>query len=224
MQQIDRKFRLARIWSNNELKKFAHLFEGKVINVSAGENIDKEGSTYDKYFKNASEFWLSNYNPGSFRGFKGSSNEYLIDLENPLKKELKEQFDVVFNHTTLEHVFDVFTAFKNLCEMSKDVVIVVVPFAQEQHENDGYLDYWRFTPTVLRSLFEKNGFYTIYEASNNEFNSGTYILMVASSKPEKWINKMPSYTRIKVAASWIGEIKANKYLSLIKKFYKFFNL
>lgn len=27
----DRKFRIARIWSNRELKKYAHLFTGDII-------------------------------------------------------------------------------------------------------------------------------------------------------------------------------------------------
>ncbi len=207
MQKIDRKFRLPRIWSNDELRKFAYYFKGKVINVSAGENIDKQGSTYDQYFENASEFWLSNYSPGSFRGYEGRTNEHLIDLEKPLNEALKETFDVVFNHTTLEHVFDVFTAFKNLCDLSKDVVILIVPFAQEQHENDGYLDYWRFTPTCIRELFNRNGFSVVYEASNNDFNAGTYLFVIASNKPEKWENKFPNKKPEKNAASWIGSVQ-----------------
>lgn len=214
MKKIDRKFRLARIWSNDELKKFANLFEGRIINVSAGENIDKEGKTYDQYFINATEFWLSNYSPGSFRGYEGRTNEYLIDLEKPLSEELKEQFDVVFNHTTLEHVFDIFTAFKNLCELSKDVVILVVPFAQEQHEAPDFYDYWRFTPTCIRELFQRNGLTVVYEASNNDFNAGTYLFTIAVKNPEKWSNIFPNTKSERNAASWIGtEQKKNSILS-----------
>jgi len=219
MQKIDRKFRLPRIWSNDELKKFAPLFSGKVINVSAGENKDKQGSTYDQYFKNASEFWLSNYSPGSFRGYEGRPNEHLIDLEQTLKEELKSQFDVVFNHTTLEHVFDVFTAFKNLCELSKDVVIIVVPFAQEQHEAKDFFDYWRFTPTCMHELFKRNGFTVVYEASNNDFNAGTYLFTIAARNPEKWLGKFPRKNPVRNAASWIGtEMEEKSVLSrLLKK-------
>ncbi|MCH6236512.1 hypothetical protein [Cognataquiflexum rubidum] len=204
MQKIDRKFRLARIWSNDELKKYAHLFEGNVINVSAGENIDKQGKTYDQYFINASKFSLSNYSPGSFRGYEGRPNEHLIDLEKPLMEELKRQFDVVFNHTTLEHVFDVFTAFKNLCDLSNDVVILVVPFAQEQHETTDFFDYWRLTPTCIRELFKRNGFSVIYESSNNDFNACTYLFSIGSRKPEKWVEKFPLIEPERNAANWIG--------------------
>lgn len=205
MHKIDRKYRLARIWSNKELKKITPLCTGQVINVSAGQNIDKEGRTYDTYFTNASEFWISNYSPGSYRGYEGRKNEILIDLEKPLNESLHHSFDVVFNHTTLEHVFDVFTAFDNLCLLSKDLVVIVVPFAQEQHENEGYKDYWRFTPTVLHKLFERNGLSVVYESANNDFNAASYIFMVGAREPEKWNEKMPSYTPIKVAASWIGD-------------------
>lgn len=199
-----RKFRIARIWSNSELKKISHLFSGRIINVSAGENVDKEGSTYNLYFKNADEFWLSNYSPGSFRGFTGRKNELLIDLEKPLDSKYAGSFDVAFNHTTLEHVFDVFTAFRNLCELSKDIVIIVVPFVQEQHENEGYKDYWRFTPTCIRKLFETNGLTVIYEAANTDFNAATYLFFVGSKKPDKWKGKMPTYKKLEDAGNWIG--------------------
>ena len=38
---IDRKFRVARNWSNQEIKRFAPLFSGRVINVSAWNDEDK---------------------------------------------------------------------------------------------------------------------------------------------------------------------------------------
>ena len=47
---MDRKFRLCRLWSNKELEKFAGLFDGKIINVSAWQDKDKGGSFYKNYF------------------------------------------------------------------------------------------------------------------------------------------------------------------------------
>jgi hypothetical protein len=202
---VERKFRLPRIWSNQELKKFAHLFSGKIINVSAGENVDKQGSTYDKYFINATEFWLSNYAPGSFRGFEGKPNELLIDLEQELPEVLIEKFDVVFNHTTLEHIFDFKMAFRNMCALTSDIVILVVPFAQEQHENEGYYDYWRFTPRAIRELFRLNQLEVIYESANNDFNAGTYIFHIGSKKPERWSSLFPERGELlNNVANWIG--------------------
>ena len=43
---------LTRIWSNQELRKFSHLFRGKVINVSGWKDCDKEGHIYRDYFSN----------------------------------------------------------------------------------------------------------------------------------------------------------------------------
>ncbi len=205
MEEIDRKFRLARIWSNRELKKIAPLFTGKIANVSAGENNDKEGDTYDNYFINGEEFWLTNYEPGTYRGFQGRDNELLIDLTKALPQEFEGKFDVVFNHTTLEHIFDVFTAFRNLCKLTKDIAIVVVPFTQEQHETPGYLDYWRFTPTCMRELFKTNGMHVLYESANNDFNAATYLFFVGSKRAAHWKGKMPAYTAIENAANWIGK-------------------
>lgn len=192
------------MWSNRELRRLGPLFEGKVINVSAGDNVDKEGATYDAYFPRATEFWTSNYMPGAFRGFVGRERELLLDLEQPLAPELTGGFDVVFNHTTLEHVFEVFTATANLCALSRDIVVVVVPFAQTQHESPGYQDFWRFTPTCMRRLMARSGFEVIYEAANDDFNAATYLLVVASRHPERWRGKLPAYQPVQKAARWIG--------------------
>lgn len=175
------------------------------MNASAGEDVDKEGGTYGHYFVNADEYWLSNFCKGRFRGFQGRPREILIDLSEELPDEHAGQYDVVFNHTTLEHIFDVFTAFRNLCRLSRDVVILVVPFVQEQHENEGYLDYWRFTPTCIRALFEINKFEVLYESANNDPNAAVYLFFVASRNPQAWKEKMPPCTKISAAGDWIGQ-------------------
>lgn len=219
-ESVDRKFRLARIWSNRELKKFSHLFGGSIINVSAGDNIDKEGNTYDKYFINSSSFYTSNYAPGSFRGFYGRKNELLIDLEQNTPDELWNKFDVVFNHTTLEHVFSVFKAFENICKLSKDIVIIVVPFAQVHHDSkDGFLDYWRFTPSCIRRLFTDNGFEVLYESHNKDFNSAVYLFFIASKNPEKWIESFPQNSVNENAGEWIGEKENRKLPPFIKSLF-----
>jgi hypothetical protein len=176
---------LARCWSNEELQKIAHLSTGDIVNVSSGENIDKEGSTYDQYFPNNNNFSLTNYAPSAFRGFEGRDNEYLVDLAQELLPELEGRFDVALNHTVIEHVFDVLLAFRNLCRLSKDVVIVVVPFAQVQHDSPGYDDYWRLCQAGLRYLFRENDMEVICEACNADVNAAGYLLFVGSRYPER---------------------------------------
>jgi len=184
---IDRIFRLPRIWSNQELKKFAHFFTGDVINVSAWKDEDKEGSYYRNYFINADRYMITNYKK-EYRGIQGYDNEIFLDLTKKLPKNLVNKYDVVFNHTTLEHIFEVETAFNNLCLMSRDVVILVVPFLQQMHSNYG--DYWRFTPLTIKRMFEDRKMKVLYSSFNDHRNSSVYLFFIASKKPSKWKKKI----------------------------------
>lgn len=200
-----RKFRLPREWSNHELKKFTHLFTGDVINVSGWDDRDKEGGFYRQYFKSASRYYISNY-----RGTRGAADaaektDFFIDLEAEIPEELKGKFDVVFNHTTLEHIFDVFKAFQNLCLLSKDVVIVVVPFTQQVHTSDSFSDYWRFTPHAVEMLFNRNGMHIVYVSANNHANCANYVIAVGARYPEKWKDKFPESKLNFELSNWIGE-------------------
>jgi hypothetical protein len=182
---LDRKYRIPRIWSNDQLKMFSNLFKGKIINVSGWKDIDKEGDYYRNYFSNADEYWISNYK-SEIKGYQGLENEFYLDLTQKLPKNLDNQFDVVFNHTTLEHVLEVDKAFSNLCKLSNDIVILIVPLLQEYHGDYG--DYWRFSPSTIEKLFEKNGFTVLYQNFNNFSYSSIYIFSIASKKPQKWQN------------------------------------
>lgn len=186
---VDRRFRAPRVWSNSALRQVAPLFSGNIINVSAWRDEDKQGSRYKDYFTNAESYSTSNY--GGYRGDDEDSS-WSIDLEGELPTELEGRFDVVFNHTTLEHVFDVFAAVRNLCLLSSDVVIVVVPFIQEQHVSEDFSDYWRFTPLGLEALFSANQFETLLLASTPGRRSAIYHMAVASSQPDKWRHKLSS--------------------------------
>lgn len=182
---MDKKFRVPRVWSNHELKKFARLFHGSVVNVSGWADSDKEGAKYRDYFANASEYWITNYKPEA-RGFQGDQeNEIFLDLTTPLPEDFP-RYDVVFNHTVLEHIFEVNTAFCNLCSLSNDIVITVVPFLQEQHADYG--DYWRFTPLAVDKLFKQNGLNTIYINANDHADASVYVFAIASRHPEMWKN------------------------------------
>jgi hypothetical protein len=201
---IDRSFKMPRKWSNQVLREIAPTFTGEVINVSGWQDNDKEGNRYKTYFSNASKYFVSNF--VGARGVDDSKEvtDFEIDLEAVLEEELVGRFDVVFNHTTLEHIFEVRKAFANLCSMSKDVVIVIVPFAQEVHFNESYGDFWRFTPMSLRRLFEDNGCSVVFESANKNVNSGIYVLSVGSKHPERWQGKLPAYSNLDKLGNWIG--------------------
>ncbi|MDG2385693.1 MAG: hypothetical protein P8N76_28755 [Pirellulaceae bacterium] len=179
----DRIHRIPRIWSNQTLDQIAHLFEGDIVNVSAWKDKDKQGREYRDYFENASSYTITNFDADK-RGFQGQEGEIYLDLEATLPEELESRFDTVFNHTTLEHVFNIQQAFSNLCSMSRDTVVIILPFLQQYHSNYG--DYWRLTPLAIQKLFERQGFELIYQDFNRHRASSVYTLSVASCKPEKW--------------------------------------
>ena len=180
--------REARAWTNGELRKFASLYRGDVINVSAWKDEDKEGGHYCDYFVNASSYTTSN-----FDGWRGSDNAdrcLQIDLQKPLGPAYEGKFQVVFNHTTLEHVYQVFHAFSVLCRLSSDTVILVVPFQQHLHgPEDG--DFWRFTPCCVRRLFADNELQVLYESAHASVG-GTYLFYVACLDPARWEGQVPS--------------------------------
>lgn len=186
----DRIYRLPRIWSNNELKKFSHLFEGDIVNISGWQDSDKEGGFYKDYFIKNKNYYITNI--GLDRGLQnGIDNQIELDLSKDLSDTLKMRFDVCFNHTTLEHIFELDKAFQNICEMSNDIVILVTPFSQPSHyaKDKSWLDYWRMTPFAIEKLFNMNNYDVIYMSSNNNLAAGSYIFSIATRNKEKWLNK-----------------------------------
>lgn len=205
-REAHRQFRIPRLWSNAELERIAPLFRGRVVNVSGWDDRDKEGRSYQEYFSGAEEYSVSNV--AGERGVQHAPGELYLDLSMDLPSELVEQFDVVFNHTTLEHVFDVRQAMANLCRMSSDVVIVVVPFIQPQHQTDDYGDFWRFTPTGLTSLFAEQGFKIVYLSETSVPNAGTYLFCMAARDPTKWSAKVPAeLPRRGAPGGWVGQLR-----------------
>ncbi len=176
-----------RKWSNEELRKIAKYFTGDIINVAGGDDSDKEDAYYRSYFTNAQSYAVANY-PRQYLG-STKSNDLFIDLSQSIEDNstLLNSYNAVFTHTVLEHIYDLKTAIANLCQMSSDVVISVVPFIQAfHHKNKYYHDYWRFTPYSLKELFDENGFGTIYCNWNSDPIGNIYILHVASKNINKW--------------------------------------
>jgi hypothetical protein len=191
------------------LKNIAPLFAGEVINVSGWNDQDKEGSCYQQYFVNAKSYSVSNYDGERGVDEARDTTTFYIDLTKPIPSPLINKFDVVLNHTTLEHIFDVNTAFGNLCALSSDAVIIIVPFAQPVHYTNSYGDYWRFNPMSLRELFSRNKMEVVFEAANDHENAGIYLLFVGSKYPEKWRSKLPAWEPICELGDWIGSDPPN---------------
>lgn len=182
----------SRSWSNRVLAMYGPLFTGDVVNVSAGMDDDKEGGKYRRYFPGARSYSITNYQ--RLHSSDASMNERILDLSVP-KAAPEKAYDLVFCHTVLEHVFEMDAALDNLCQMSRDVVVTVVPFLQSMHLLTGvFSDYWRFTPTAMARLFSLRGFDTLYCDWNREHPlANVYIMHVASRHPERYRGRFPEF-------------------------------
>jgi len=180
-----------RRWSNRELGTYAPLFGGNVVNVSGFRDEDKEGRTYKSYFTKASRYDVTNY-WGSSTPNDGAPDSVFLDLAADLPDAMKQKYDVVFSHTVLEHIFDVPTAVGNMAGMTRDVMIMIVPFMQDEHYSPGlYGDFWRFTPLCVKQLMENNGLSLIHLSSNNSPWFPVYLLGIGSRNPEQWKPHFP---------------------------------
>jgi len=191
-----RVFKVPRAWSNRELRRWSPLFHGDVVNVSGWRDEDKQGGHYRDYFVNATSYRLTNHDEKAC-GLQGVDGEIALDLDVPVDPSLHRRFDVVFNHTTLEHVYNTHVAFRSLCELSRDIVIVVVPFLQPFHDGkDGaYSDYWRFSPAALGRMFGEHGLTPLHIAFNDDWLSSVYVLAIGTRQPERWQGRFPPISR-----------------------------
>ncbi len=190
----DPLFRRPRYWTNLQLRKMAPYFTGDVINVSGWADEDKFGSAYRKYFINARSYTISNWHGGPQHGIRRFLPDSIaIDLDLPLCAELHQAYDCVLAHTVLEHVWNVFQAVENLCNLTRDSVIVIVPFVQAFHGfqadpnlKNGFSDYWRFTPFAVEKLFCNGGLKAVYRQGIDIPGTSLYYLFVFSRFAERY--------------------------------------
>ncbi|GAA5784358.1 hypothetical protein [Chitiniphilus shinanonensis] len=201
MKRADRHWVRPRNWSNAELRQFGRLFTGDILNVSGWRDEDKNGGHYRDYFPAARSYSISNYSGEC--GVSGVEGEVFLDLENPLPPQLHRKYQVVLNHTTVEHVYDIRTAIANLCALSDDVVILVTPFLQQVHWIDGsFGDWWRPTPMCLNRLLAEQGFEVHYQSANDNPWYIVYVFTVARRTP---VPTMPRLPASGVLAGNVGE-------------------
>lgn len=80
--------------------------------------------------------------------------ERLVDLNEPLPRDLARRFDLVVDTGTCEHCFNVGQAFMNSCEALAQggMLVHAAPLTRLNH------GFWSFNPTVYPDFFEDNGF------------------------------------------------------------------
>lgn len=220
---MDRKFRRARIWSNEELKKYAYFFNGSIVNVSGWKDRDKTGGVYRDYFYNAKSYCITNYG-GEHGDSEGELDipEIQLDLTSQISDELKMRFNTVFNHTTLEHIYENRLAFRNMCSMATDAVIVIVPFAQQVHTGgDSFKDFWRYSPYAMECMYEENGFDMVVCNHNNDYDTSVYLFCIGIRKEK--MKDYPDFNKIEIdnnqlPGEWIGT--SGKLIMFMQKILK----
>ena len=76
--------------------------------------------------------------------------------------------------------------------MSREAVILVLPFLQQYHADYG--DYWRVSPEALRRMFEANGLTLVYQSFNTHRRASVYTFSIAVRDPAAWQGRLPPWT------------------------------
>ncbi|MBI3685620.1 hypothetical protein HY250_04405 [Candidatus Azambacteria bacterium] len=220
-RMLDKQLIYPRFFSNALLRRYAPLFKGSVLNISGWDDRDQESGFYRSYFTHHSAYAVSNARTEKkgFGSMAGSDiREIELDLEKPLPDALKKKFDAVFNHTTLEHVFDVQTAFKNICELSRDAVIIVVPVIQQIHIAPSYGDYWRITTMGIAQLFLQNGFTPLVMKTNDQPFNPVYCFAIGVRDPVKYSGTIKEHMDFEMGAALYGSgLKSVDIQALLKR-------
>lgn len=148
--------------------------------------------------------------------------DIVFDLNSEiLKDELKNRFDYIFDGGTLEHIFDVPRALKNLNEMLKPGGRIIHYVAAANYIDHGF---YSFSPTFFIEYYENNNFFIEdirLLAFNREDYEGVYSLDCRYNDNQKFVNtyvKNGEPTLIKCVAK--KEIGSTQNGCPLQKIYK----
>jgi hypothetical protein len=204
----------ARRFSNRILKNYLKYLEGDIINVSGWEDSDKNNGFYRDYYKRVKRYVVSNIS--GEQGMPRQKNEDIewiyLDLEKPIPEDLEKKFDIVFCHTVLEHIYHTEIALDNLAGLTRDIMIIVVPFSQSVHYTKSYSDYTRFTPYYFKKYLPSRGFSILLSDSNDQPFTNIYTVIIASLHPEKHreFDSAPKHFDIRIFPSRFGRYPKDK--------------
>src|SRR5262249_172525 len=83
------------------------------------------------------------------------SPDFIIDLNEPVDVSYYDRFDTIVDVGTLEHVFDIPTALRNIVKMCRKGGSIILV-----HPSTGSIDhgFYQFSPTLYFDYFGSNGF------------------------------------------------------------------
>lgn len=186
LTRFKRRFN-TRAWSNDELRRLGPWFRDgcEVINVGGWLDRDKDGGRYADYFPRARVYHVANYERDQAKGAVAS--DLFLDVSQPLPDALAGRYDVALSHTVLEHLPDPAFSFRQIARLTRDLIVTVVPWKQKLHFSPGnFGDYFRMSPFVMRRWHEEAGFTILWESFTPPPSLDTYLLYLASRRPEAY--------------------------------------
>lgn len=81
--------------------------------------------------------------------------DIIMDLNIPVDDKYRNKFDVILDIGTLEHVFNIPQAFKNIKMMLKPGGVIILGYPSSNFINHGF---YQICPTLLYDYFSANGF------------------------------------------------------------------
>lgn len=113
------------------------------------------------------------------------------DLNEPVPASFHARWDVVYDGGTLEHVFDVATAFRNIHAMTKPGGLVIHESPTNNFVDHGF---WQINPTLLFDFYAANG-YEMLEAWICHFPSPD---TMHSESPRRWVYDPAAFESLSV--------------------------
>ena len=152
------------------------------------------GTVVDKIYETRQFFALLGVEVTFLDIVQVRGDEVLQDLNGPLKPELAQQFDIVYDGGTMEHCFNVAQGIANLLGMAKvgGYIVHSNPFNLPNH------GFFNFNPTFYADFYEDNG-HTLVEQiraiANGIFDRG----FVVVPKTARFKSSLPEATLMVVA-------------------------
>lgn len=124
-------------------KDLQNIYKKNGIQSISSEELNNKTIFYNLGFKKVTSLDFSSY----------EGSELVHDLNLPLTSNFTTKYDVILDHGTLEHVFDLKTALENVFKLL-NVGGVVVHFSPTNNFVDH--GFYQFSPTLFRDFYTSN--------------------------------------------------------------------
>ena len=128
------------------------------------------------------------------------------DLNEPVPEHLYNQYDIIFDGGTIEHIFDVKTVFENVKKMLKVGGVFLSVNGGNNHLGHGF---YQFSPDLYRAVFSKEAGFNLIQI---EIVDGpfTYLPIDLTNNMSRAIRTNAEETYICAVVEKVSEVVDNK--------------